>query len=552
MEKNKYHPFHRTISYFLEILIPLVILAVLASAIVISIMKKNVISRAEADITRSAAELTAYINQIENLALEISTNRQIQELVLTENNYYTSPRAQSSVFDSIMGYHRYSSLNIKSVKVINSDQENTLSLGLMQTNQYDHDELFLSDTEDSLWVMNGDTTYYTAKDKSYNIISFYHKIYRGTSRQTIGFVRVDIDETMLRDNYLNSTVPNNTNIYLLLKPGTLVASNASAEAYDPENISARIRIEQSVSEQFELIHVINTARILEYTNYLLPILFVILAFIIFLSLVACRFIKRVIKPLQQLSALAQNQEMLSLSPMKPLEYNKELSDIYTSFMNMIKKQKEATRESQLAKTLYLQSQINPHFLYNALDSLRWVALSNKDDVVAKELFHLSRLFRYYLNQGDTFVPIREEIDLIDNYIAIHNFRNPGKITFDVYDEDVSAGCYIPKILLQPLVENAVIHGFEEMDVNCRIVMRIRRRGQKIVIHIWDNGSGIEQDRLETLNNGTDYKGTSYAVTNIRKRLTLYFEGNFRLHFSSKKDRGTIVHLSFPMITEPVK
>ena len=147
-----------------------------------------------------------------------------------------------------------------------------------------------------------------------------------------------------------------------------------------------------------------------------------------------------------------------------------LDEADEAFQNKYKAENMRTKAEMHA----LQSQINPHFLYNTLDTLRWIALKNKDKEVADEIYHLSNLYRYYLNHEDVFVPVQEEVKLIETYMSIQHLRFHDKFDFRVNLETDAEGFMIPKLLLQPLIENSIQHGFPDKEESCMIILSVKK------------------------------------------------------------------------------
>ncbi|MCI8634749.1 MAG: histidine kinase [Eubacterium sp.] len=206
------------------------------------------------------------------------------------------------------------------------------------------------------------------------------------------------------------------------------------------------------------------------------------------------------------------------------------------------------RESELA---LLQAQINPHFLYNALDSIYWQAVNADDEDTAESIYGLSQLFRLVLSQGNQFVTVEMETELVERYLEIQKMRFLRQMEYEIQVEPEVLYEKIPKLILQPFVENAVVHGIEKKDMVCTICVTAKWEGNGILFQICDTGAGMSAEQLESIwEQGSDQKFSGqriggYAVKNIRQRLKLVYGGAYRLDIQSEEGKGTTVTIYIP-------
>lgn len=206
------------------------------------------------------------------------------------------------------------------------------------------------------------------------------------------------------------------------------------------------------------------------------------------------------------------------------------------------------RESELA---LLQAQINPHFLYNALDSIYWQAVNADDEDTAESIYGLSQLFRLVLSQGNQFVTVEMETELVERYLEIQKMRFLRQMEYEIQVEPEVLYEKIPKLILQPFVENAVVHGIEKKDMVCTICVTAKWEGNGILFQICDTGAGMSAEQLESIwEQGSDQKFSGqriggYAVKNIRQRLKLVYGGTYRLDIQSEEGKGTTVTIYIP-------
>lgn len=216
-------------------------------------------------------------------------------------------------------------------------------------------------------------------------------------------------------------------------------------------------------------------------------------------------------------------------------------------MQEILVEQEEKRKSELDA---LQSQINPHFLYNTLDSIVWMIEGERYDEAVFMITQLASLFRISLSRGKTIISIEDEITHVKNYMNIQRIRYKNKFTVDYeIDEEILPYCTV-KLVLQPLLENAIYYGVESMGEDGEILVKGYRSGDSIYIEITDNGLGMPDEMVEQLlteDNRIRTKGSGVGVINVHKRIRLRFGEPYGLEIRSVLDEGTTVRVHLPVI-----
>ena len=211
------------------------------------------------------------------------------------------------------------------------------------------------------------------------------------------------------------------------------------------------------------------------------------------------------------------------------------------------------KESELAA---LQSQINPHFLYNTLDSLYWQATEAGDDDIAESVYALSQLFKLVLSKGQGVITVGQEIELVARYLQIQKMRFSKRLNYNIsVDENINKA-KIPKLIIQPFVENAIVHGFENVSKPCELNLSGKREGEFLHFEIEDTGIGMSKDQIQEIwKQETDKYAKQrigrYAIKNIKERLELKYGDKFKLEINSKIGVGTTVILILPYEGEEV-
>lgn len=217
------------------------------------------------------------------------------------------------------------------------------------------------------------------------------------------------------------------------------------------------------------------------------------------------------------------------------EYNYMICRIRT----LLKEQYQLGQEKKEAELMALQSQINPHFLYNTLDMINWMAAKNETDNIRDTVFSLARYYRLILNKGKDIITIGQEIELCESYIAIQQKRYRGKILFEMDVDDNIREYLIPKITLQPLLENAIVHGIMEKESGRgTILISGWEEDDDILLSVTDDGVGmVTEQEIER-----QHKGSKYGISNIELRLKLFYDRKQCITYESTKGIGTCVSI----------
>lgn len=226
--------------------------------------------------------------------------------------------------------------------------------------------------------------------------------------------------------------------------------------------------------------------------------------------------------------------------------NREVEGIFTRIRDLIHEVYINRIYNQEATLKMLTSQINPHFLYNTLDSIRWKAVQNRDLEVGDQIEALSDLFRHILGRGDDLVTVDQEIKHLETYLYIMNFRYRDRIRYRISAGKGVRTLLMPKLILQPIVENAILHGIERRIGPGDIDICIKRDGDQLTIRIGDNGPGTDPAFIRGLLNDREDSSQGFALKNINRRLKLCYGEACGLQFDSVPGRGTEVRITIPL------
>ena len=232
---------------------------------------------------------------------------------------------------------------------------------------------------------------------------------------------------------------------------------------------------------------------------------------------------------------------------------RELSDSFGHMVVRIQRLMSTVREEEvnLRKTELkaLQAQINPHFLYNTLDSIAWMCERGRNADAVKMVHALARLFRISISRGQELIPIAKEIEHAESYLQIQKYRYKNQFTYEFHVDPDCLDYYCNKITLQPIIENAINHGLDLMVEEGRIDVTVRRDGEDILFLVQDNGVGMSPEQVASILDRGPTDRTGIGIKNVNDRLKIYFGKNYGLRITSELDVGTSVEIRMPRIQE---
>lgn len=286
------------------------------------------------------------------------------------------------------------------------------------------------------------------------------------------------------------------------------------------------------------------------------VVFVAAAFLFALVLINAFISSRITNPIQELEKSVNAIEAGELDTQVYTGGSYEIRHLGRSIGDMARRiqtlmqdivaEHESKRKSEFDT---LQSQINPHFLYNTLDIIVWMIENEQKQEAVKVVTALARFFRISLSKGKSIIPVRDELEHIRNYLTIQQMRFKNKFTYEIEADGEVLDLACLKLMLQPLVENAIYHGMEFMDGDGEIHVRVRREAEDLFFEISDNGLGMTKEQVENLLGDKPHvssrRGSGIGVKNVNERIRLYFGEAYGLVIESEPDVGTLIRCHLP-------
>ncbi|MFC0274475.1 sensor histidine kinase [Metabacillus herbersteinensis] len=265
-------------------------------------------------------------------------------------------------------------------------------------------------------------------------------------------------------------------------------------------------------------------------------------------------------PLNKLTKLMKQVEKGNFNVDLPIDTKDEVGILANSFNSMIqeinqliKKNYQIELRQKDAELYALQSQINPHFMYNTLETIGYAVEEGEKDAVVKMVTLLGRMLRYSLNNKEKLVPISLEVMHMNDYLTIQKFRFEDRIDFTIFEDIDTNLYYTPKFILQPIIENAIKYGLEQHH-KCVIDISISKNERdELIVRVKDNGPGIEENILTNLNetlktNPMARRDSKFGLINVHARIAMIFGETYGLQVNSEYNKGTEVIVKIPALT----
>jgi len=412
-------------------------------------------------------------------------------------------------------------------------------------------------------------------------------IYNSDTRKFLGVLVINLKITYLTESLRSYAFYGSGNTYLFGKDDVIMGINSDLSAPNLSELRSANQIIDRGGEglyngkidqaniflvskrvpytDLSVVHIVDRDKLLKNAYYIRNLCLTLVTVLIFVSLIVLYLTTiSISRPLDKLMKAMRTFTKDHFTVNYAISGHDELTVLGEQFVEMIANTKQLVdqiyiaeiREKSLelsksrAELNMLQMQINPHFLYNTLDIIRWEALyeANGESRVSRMIDDFCRLMRMTIKTGEDTVTVRNELNHAETYIGVMNFRHRDQISLHI-DMDFDPDAYrIPKFTLQPLVENAVLHAFDE-DVSQAVIRIIgSREGQDIVIRVEDNGKGMDEATLANIRrilDGDEPPSEGIALDNVNSRLNLSYGEGYGLSLCSSQSQGTAIIVKFP-------
>lgn len=398
-----------------------------------------------------------------------------------------------------------------------------------------------------------------------NSISFCNALFDVYTREFLGVLFIDCDPAIFDLSSVNS-LPDSAVLSVKNGKDTLYTTSALS----PNELSTDIiELQQTLSLDTLSLNIAVSQRSLskEFGITQITLLALAATCIVGIFILSLFLSRKIIFPIIYLSSkMLQKNEDASVSDSPYFHYEDEIGTLYNSYQEMLDERRYYIKhelENKLivldAQMRALESQVNAHFLYNTLESINSIALVEKVPRISVMSLALGRMFRYSIKTQSELVPLSEELKNVQDYVSIQQIRFAHGFQLEVHIPEALLSLKVLKLILQPLVENALYHGLDNCQAGDRIRLDAQVADSVLFLTVSDNGVGIPCDRLSQLQEQLKQKAeftelgkrrhSSIGISNINTRIALYYGDRYGLQISSKPGKGTRICISVPILNQ---
>ncbi|WP_163101966.1 sensor histidine kinase [Peribacillus alkalitolerans] len=560
-------------------------------------LKNQVVQENRNLLYQGKVNLESYINELNGLTLSLYNNPGFINFLRSpdkESNYLTI-----GIITNVLQTILYAEDNIKGVHIILAEDDRVISASKRSAVVFSrnvtakNEEHYIKAIESpyNMYIEPIHTLYENSDNKPKNVISLHRSLTNIPSDQVLAYISLEVTPDKIYKLSQNLYNQNTEEFYIVSSEGELVYSSnnkVSANLHKQKWIERLIqtKLKKGTMEwkegSFNGVMIYNripqsaggwilVKRIPYATLYesafnvtkinimfgVIGLLLVILA-TLYVSFKITSPIRILLKYIHQVEKGNMKAQFESLG-------NDEIGILGYRFKKMMEKinglidrEYKLELENKTNQLKVLQSQINPHFLYNALQSIGTVALKNKVPQIYSLVTQLSIIMRYGMNMAEDKVPLRKEINYIKAFLLLQKERFGDQLEYSIHVDEEMLDVHVPKMILQPIIENYFKHGFEKRDGIGKIKLECKREKSSLLIKVLDNGIGVQESRLEEIykhlkeeSNGEQGKGaeSNIGIKNVYARLKLYYDNLATLQLENREEGGFFVSIRLPITME---
>jgi two-component system, sensor histidine kinase YesM len=556
--------------YFFAVFIPIVLTNVIFYIVTIENVKKQQMHDSTLALQQINNEFKRIIDEAVGISSSYYTNLNLN--LFLETDYMSDIQYIEKHYSFLRNHNQTNPLNpsINSIRFYTDNQTVIYSGGV-----YPIDSLVQSiHFEEDLTKSNGSQILIDTPSnenlETFSIIRNLDYFYKDKQK----FVKVEINSSAIRDIFNNVTFKGD--VYLLNERGDIeyttnnflkqMDKSINFNQINKENNQVTIRtklnsgsylndwtIVGTISEE-TMLTTVNKSKLfiffLACINFLAPTIIIVIISRSFLTRLQ-RILRHVKRMEHQNFELIDDQEFEDEIGQLTSEFNrmtKKIKDLINDVLLVNIQNKDLEIKRNRAQLSALQSQINPHFLFNALETIRMRSLMKEEKETAKIIHNMAKIFRNSLTWGRDFVPIRDEVNLIISFLEIQRYRFGDKLDYEIHLDESTEECKIPNMAILPFIENASIHGIEPLKEDGKIILSISLKDNLLTCVIKDNGVGMTEGKREqlvaSLKNEEDIR-ENVGIKNVYYRLNLYYQDQFYFNIDSHLDYGTTITIQLP-------
>lgn len=565
-------------------LIPLLSMGIFTYQVSSKMMKEQVSKGIMENLAQINKNLAFFSRDIEQLSNYIYRSDLVQDKLQKSSSRTNLEKYQdfeqvNALFDSVLGTKNWT-INVYIIG-FNGDRYFTGDYLPPQYNQISENWGIFRKAKDANGAIVWDTHYTIRHTESQEVVLRVGQLLKNQVNEAIGYLVIDILEPSIAELYQSNYHSNQEQMYLIDSEGYIISGYPSKTTIGTkmkhESIDNILRSQRgffdttlnhkkyiTIFDTNEETHykVVNYTPESEITKNSQPIKYLTLLLIVIAFIVTVWFTYlfaiSITSPMNRLKIVMKKVEKGDLDIRFQANYQDEVSELGHNFNTMIMKLQTSIKESsekksrlQEAEINTLRAQINPHFLYNTLETISAIAKIKGVKMISELAIALGEMMRYSIKKDSEYVLLEEDLLLLERYLFIQEVRFQTKMKITISVEESARKLLIPPLLIQPLVENAIIHGLETKVGQGILTVRIHHSASLLWVEIKDDGVGMKEERLAVVTNLLESKVTSsqlgIGLENVVKRISLYYGNMYGVTMTSEENVGTTVIMKLPVM-----
>lgn len=524
------------------------------------------------------------IRKSDNIALEIANDPNVvilSSIYLAESDAYQSLSSIKNSVAEQIAYHSSANEEIDSIYLYYGSRRTFFESGGI-TGKTDNPEILDWVDENTGWNTEVIWKDYNSEIAGKSFLSIMYRLeYFSQDIRTPVFLGINFDKNALFDfldkikltqNSSTALVNFSDNVYILnsdlvtvidlkrkLSSNILALENGDFVPVDIRGFGkSTLKYTPLKAGNGGIVHIIPEVDMQPYRQNLKPLIVVIAAIfsLMFMAILISLIIRDIDRPIKRLIKHMKKLEAGRFSDKIDNKRNDEFGKVYLAYNNMtveiekliqeLYQEKLVKREMELK---ILQEKINPHFLYNTLDTINWIAMENQVEDISRMVIALSTMYRKTFNRGRDLISIEDVMTSISCYLDIQQIRYGESFVYEIDCGEDTKDLEILNLIIQTLVENSIVHGMEGKKENGKILIRTRRDSDFLIVEVSDNGMGMDIEKLELIRASIESTGmeSESGLRNVQKRIKLYYGSQYGIKIDSVKGTGTSILVKIPAI-----
>ena len=568
------------LSFMILIIIPIIIIVTISSTVSIRIIKTKTNQYSHDILFQTTKTLETRLEKIEDISFNIVFNQTVQDLLLRaqygELSQYEASLITTSI-ESILASHVLYHNEISAIYVVSNGGY------IYELNKTKQVYGLMEDQLEAIHAEKGGTVWFGGEN-NIKVLSLTRIINSTITQKPIGYLVIYVEEDFLFELIANTHSVMGGDIYIIDENNRIVCTEDKTQigvllSVALENLPASysfitykmngklqyVAASEAMKNGWRIVSCVPVAVYNKEINLLQKQVVILTVIILLMAIIFAWGISGTIaRPIRNLTGIVEEYGKSDLSIRFPVSTDDEIGELAKTFNKMaqnidelVVKVYEERLMKRDAELKSLQMQVNPHFLYNTLETINWMARIRGMDEIGIVAKSLGDLMRSTIN-GLDYVSVTEEIATLNNYILIQKYRYEDRFDIAIEIAPETEKLYMPKMLIQPLVENALYHGIEPSFEKGIISVKTTLSGENLKIEVEDNGSGMSPEIIEKVSssiNSENYLSDSIGLRNVIKRINTLFpnnngndkNGNYGVKIHSEIGKGTVITIIIPVI-----